>query len=881
MPGTDHNDLTGDIAVHPAAIVSATDPGAVGAHKFWVDTSTSAPFQLKKRNAANSAWDNVGSVSGLSFNDTEGNPADVVGAGVADGTSVYAARRDHVHELGIITARGGLIRGGASGVPQEVALGTAGYVLTSDGTDATWLAATGGGGSSGGGGSGALVPIQVIGPLTAAQATLSFAAPLTGFRNIYIKGQLRGSTAATSTTVLLTANSDTGNNYNFERFSLSATTATAAESLSTSSIEVATMPASTATAARAGSLDVRIPNYSNTVLHKNVYATNDLSFNDSTGNTQTRVHSGTWRSTAAITSLTLTPGAGSFDVGSYACLYGEMDTAGVLLTPVSNLLYETTLLAAAATIDTGTLRQSYRDMRVELSGLRGSASATEVGFQMRFNGDSGANYDWSRVSNSGSTLSGTEGAAVTFINNHTTTTGVTANTATSGAATGMVIHIPGYAEATYWKHCTLLTADSMGSGAGNRRPTFGAGHWRNTAPITSIQFTLSSGNFMAGASVRVYGEPVSVGGAATGTGTRVRVTANQSITTATATAIGWDVADNDADNQHFESAANLTGTVSKTAGLQSVAGSSTAFLTELSVGQVITVPGTASEKRVVTAITSNTALTVNSPFVNTATGQTAARVNSAVVFRTPGFYALEANIYSAALASGAVTLQFYLNSLTTATSGTPIGQRDPVAINASAGYDLVIQKQFQMWDFVEVVWTQNSGGNVNVLADERTHLSVNARPTVIVAVPHVVAKDAKAQNTAGGTFNSGADQTRTLNTLETDSAGIASLVTDQLTLPAGTYRYLIRAPGYQVGAHQAFLYNVTDTAEVKRGTSESAGTAATTTTSSVIEGRVTLSATKVLEVRHRCTTTGTTTGFGLAANFGAEVYTVAEFWKEG
>jgi hypothetical protein len=65
MAGTDHNNLSGAIAIHPAAYVQSTDPGAVGAHKFWMDTSTGAgtrasPYTLKKRNAANSGWELFG-----------------------------------------------------------------------------------------------------------------------------------------------------------------------------------------------------------------------------------------------------------------------------------------------------------------------------------------------------------------------------------------------------------------------------------------------------------------------------------------------------------------------------------------------------------------------------------------------------------------------------------------------------------------------------------------------------------------------------------------------------------------------------------------------------------------------------------------------------
>lgn len=48
-----HADAT---SVHQFAYAQATDPGAIGAHKAWLDTSTTPP-SLKVRNAANSGWE--------------------------------------------------------------------------------------------------------------------------------------------------------------------------------------------------------------------------------------------------------------------------------------------------------------------------------------------------------------------------------------------------------------------------------------------------------------------------------------------------------------------------------------------------------------------------------------------------------------------------------------------------------------------------------------------------------------------------------------------------------------------------------------------------------------------------------------------------------
>lgn len=65
----------------------------------------------------------------------------------------------------------------------------------------------------------------------------------------------------------------------------------------------------------------------------------------------------------------------------------------------------------------------------------------------------------------------------------------------------------------------------------------------------------------------------------------------------------------------------ITGTVAKN-GTTTVTGTSTLFLSELNIGDYITIPGTADETRLISAIASNTSLTVSSTFANTASGQT-------------------------------------------------------------------------------------------------------------------------------------------------------------------------------------------------------------------------------------------------------------------
>ncbi len=147
--------------------------------------------------------------------------------------------------------------------------------------------------------------------------------------------------------------------------------------------------------------------------------------------------------------------------------------------------------------------------------------------------------------------------------------------------------------------------------------------------------------------------------------------------------------------------------------------------------------------------------------------------------------------------------------------------------------------------------------------------------------PYILIADQKAAGTSGGTFTSGADRTRVLNTIVFDTHSIASLSSNQFTIPAGTYIYEISAPAYQVDRHQALLYNITDAAIAQIGTTEfSLNAAGGVTTCSRVEGIMTITSSKAFEVRHRCQTTSTTFGFGVESNFSrTETYTTVKLIK--
>lgn len=142
--------------------------------------------------------------------------------------------------------------------------------------------------------------------------------------------------------------------------------------------------------------------------------------------------------------------------------------------------------------------------------------------------------------------------------------------------------------------------------------------------------------------------------------------------------------------------------------------------------------------------------------------------------------------------------------------------------------------------------------------------------------------DQKAQNTVSGTFTSGAWQTRDLNTIsyEKDTDSWFSLASDQFTLTAGKYLVEASAPAFNVSRHKARIQNITDTSTEILGQSQySAGNAVQS--NSDCFGVIDISATKTFELQHRCETTHSTDGFGVAGNIAAEIYSQVKIVRLG
>ena len=142
-------------------------------------------------------------------------------------------------------------------------------------------------------------------------------------------------------------------------------------------------------------------------------------------------------------------------------------------------------------------------------------------------------------------------------------------------------------------------------------------------------------------------------------------------------------------------------------------------------------------------------------------------------------------------------------------------------------------------------------------------------------------RDEKAATTQGGTFTNGAWRTRDLNTVKTNTITGASLASNQITLPAGTYFIQGYPTAFRVEGNISRIYNITDSSQVSLGTNmHCSGTGSQT--SSTVSCIVTITGTKVFELQHYAQTTVASVGFGIRNETGVgEVYSEILIWKVG
>jgi hypothetical protein len=142
-------------------------------------------------------------------------------------------------------------------------------------------------------------------------------------------------------------------------------------------------------------------------------------------------------------------------------------------------------------------------------------------------------------------------------------------------------------------------------------------------------------------------------------------------------------------------------------------------------------------------------------------------------------------------------------------------------------------------------------------------------------------KDVKASGVNGGTFTSGAWQTRDLNTVSGDSS-IVSLAANVFTLQVGEYDIEVEAPAYGVLEHQVGIaVSTSSTPDVVVGGSSYATPTYSVANSSFARTKITVTTTTSYKILHRCSSTYLTNGFGVnLGTFGtSNIYTQVKITK--
>lgn len=145
------------------------------------------------------------------------------------------------------------------------------------------------------------------------------------------------------------------------------------------------------------------------------------------------------------------------------------------------------------------------------------------------------------------------------------------------------------------------------------------------------------------------------------------------------------------------------------------------------------------------------------------------------------------------------------------------------------------------------------------------------------ALLHV--RDERAAGSDGGAATAGAWNTRVLNTIRTNEIG-ASIASNLVTLPAGTYYVEASAPAFKPINHQLRLANTTDNTVLLLGTSEYADNSDNVQARAFITGRFSIAAQKQVSLQSFVSNAVSSFDFGRSSSSAAAaVFSDMRIWK--
>lgn len=167
-------------------------------------------------------------------------------------------------------------------------------------------------------------------------------------------------------------------------------------------------------------------------------------------------------------------------------------------------LFDSTLGGTATSIDTAAVLAGYNHLRVVFQGRSDRAGQVFEGVNLRFNNDSGSNYDSINSDffgtadqvDVGEVLAGTSAQCGS----------ITGATGVANVPGGFIIDIPNYGGTTFHKTFVSVGGIIYANSTTNLHNVLYSGKWRSTAAITRVALLTRNGsNFIAGTRLTVYG----------------------------------------------------------------------------------------------------------------------------------------------------------------------------------------------------------------------------------------------------------------------------------------------------------------------------------------------------------------------------------------